>query len=108
MTADITLHTVRCYDITLRPIGFALMERNEMNNLYKIDRSGIRKFVREDRFAVVASQNFLAAFGVYLAEEGWGHDEVLTALQKIDSIMDREDNVQRLEELAQIRLDIKG
>ncbi|MBR3000385.1 MAG: hypothetical protein IKF39_05235, partial [Oscillospiraceae bacterium] len=62
----------------------------------------------ERHFAVVASQNFLAAFGVFLAEEGWGHDEVLRALQAIDGIMDRDDNVQRLEELAQIRLDIKG
>lgn len=69
----------------------------------------IRPYIRERHFAVVASQNFLAAFGVFLAEEeGWGHDEVLTALQKIDGIMDRDDNVARLEELAQIRLDIKG
>lgn len=76
--------------------------------LYKIDRTSVRQFVREKHFAVVASQNFLAAFGVFLAEEGWGHDEVLRALQAIDGIMDRDDNVQRLEELAQIRLDIKG
>ena len=68
----------------------------------------IRPYIRERHFAVVASQNFLAAFGVFLAEEGWGHDEVLRALQAIDGIMDRDDNVQRLEELAQIRLDIKG
>ena len=66
----------------------------------------IRPYIRERHFAVVASQNFLAAFGVFLA--GWGHDEVLRALQAIDGIMDRDDNVQRLEELAQIRLDIKG
>ena len=68
----------------------------------------IRPYIRERHFAVVASQNFLAAFGVFLAEEGCGHDEVLRALQKIDGIMNRDDNVQRLEELAQIRLDIKG
>lgn len=76
--------------------------------LYKIDRTSVRQFVREKHFAEVATQNFLAAFGVFLAEEGRGHDEVLRALQKIDGIMDRDDNVQRLEELAQIRLDIKG
>lgn len=68
----------------------------------------IRPYIRERHFAVVASQNFLAAFGVFLAEEGWRHDEVLRALQAIDGIMDRDDNVKRLEELAQIRLDIKG
>lgn len=79
-----------------------------MKPLYKIDRTSVRKFVREKYFAEVATQNFLAAFGVFLAEEGWNHDEVLLALQKIDGIMDRDDNVQRLEELAQIRLDIKG
>lgn len=38
------------------------------NDLLKIDRSGIRKFVREERYAVTATQNFLSAFGCWLAE----------------------------------------
>ena len=33
------------------------------NDLLKIDRNGIRKYVREDRYAVTAAQNFLSAFG---------------------------------------------
>lgn len=68
----------------------------------------IRPYVREKHLAVVASRNFLAAFGVYLGEIGWSHDEVLGALTAIDGIMDRDDNVERLEELVGIRLDIKG
>lgn len=76
--------------------------------LYKIDNTGIRKFVREKHFAEIATQNFLAAFGVYLAEQGWEHEEVLEALSEIDKIMDRDDNAQRLEEMVGIRLAIRG
>lgn len=80
-----------------------------MKPLYKIDRTGVRQFVRERHFAEIATQNFLAAFGVYLAEVcGWERDEILTAFSDIDGIMNRDDNAQRLEELAQIRLEIKG
>lgn len=68
----------------------------------------LRPYVREKHFAVIAARNFLAAFGVYLAEQGWDHDEVLAALAEIDKIMDRDDNIERLEEVAGIRLDIKG
>lgn len=79
-----------------------------MNNLYKIDRSGIRKFVREDRFAVTATQNFLSAFGCWLAEKhGAEQEDILQALREIDEIMGREDNVRRLEEVAGIRLDAR-
>jgi hypothetical protein len=81
---------------------------NAMNNLYKIDRSGIRKFVREDRFAVTATQNFLSAFGVWLAEyHGAEQDDILQALSEIDAIMGRDDNIKRLEEVAGIRLDAR-
>lgn len=81
---------------------------NAMNNLYKIDRSGIRKFVREDRFAVTATQNFLSAFGVWLAEyHGAEQEDILQALSEIDAIMGRDDNVRRLEEVAGIRLDAR-
>ena len=76
--------------------------------LYKIDNTGVRKFVRERHFAEIATQNFLAAFGVYLAEQGWEHEEVLEALAEIDKIMDRDDNAQRLEEMVGIRLAIRG
>lgn len=77
--------------------------------LYKIDRTSVRRFVRENHFATIATQNFLAAFGVYLAEvQGWGRDEILAAFSDIDGIMNRDDNAQRLEEMAQIRLEIKG
>ncbi len=73
-----------------------------------LQRPLVRPYVRERHMAVVASQNFLAAFGVYLAEEGWEHDQVLDALKKIDGIMDRDDNLERLEELVGIRIDIRG
>ena len=79
-----------------------------MNNLYKIDRSGIRRFVREDRFAVTATQNFLSAFGVWLAEKhGAEQEDILQALSEIDGIMGRDDNIRRLEEIAGIRLDAR-
>ena len=79
-----------------------------MKPLYKIDCYGIRKFVREDRFAVTATQNFLSAFGVWLAEyHGAEQEDILQALSEIDEIMGRDDNLRRLEELAGIRLDAK-
>ena len=79
-----------------------------MNNLYKIDRSGIRKFVREDRFAVTATQNFLSAFGVWLAEyHGAEQGDILQALSEIDAIMGRDDNIRRLEDIAGIKLDAR-
>jgi hypothetical protein len=79
-----------------------------MKDLYKIDRSGIRKFVREDRFAVTATQNFLSAFGCWLAEKhGAEQEDILQALSEIDAIMGREDNIRRLEEVAGIRLDAR-
>ena len=68
----------------------------------------IRPYIREKYLAEVATRNFLAAFGVYLGEQGWNHDEVLAALTAIDGIMDRDDNVERLEQMCGIRLDIKG
>lgn len=71
-------------------------------------RPQIRPYIREKHMAVVATRNFLAAFGVYLAEQGWSHDEVLEALAEIDRIMDRDDNQERLEEIAGIRLEAKG
>lgn len=78
------------------------------NDLLKIDRSGIRRFVREDHFAVTATQNFLSAFGVWLAEyHGAEQEDILQALSEIDAIMGREDNIKRLEEIAGIRLDAK-
>lgn len=79
-----------------------------MTPLYKIDRSGIRKYVREESFAVTATQNFLSAFGVWLAEyHGAEQDDILQALSEIDGIMGREDNIKRLEEIAGIRLDAR-
>lgn len=77
-------------------------------NLLKIDNRGIRRFVREDRFAVTATQNFLSAFGVWLCEvHGAEQADVLEAFDQIDKIMGREDNLKRLEELAGVRLDAK-
>ena len=79
-----------------------------MNSLYKIDRSGIRRYVREESFAVTATQNFLSAFGCWLAEHhGAEQDDILQALKEIDVIMGRDDNVRRLEEIAGIRLDAR-
>ena len=79
-----------------------------MNKLYKIDRSGVRRFVREEAFAVTATQNFLSAFGCWLAEKhGATQDDILQALTEIDEIMGREDNIRRLEEVAGIRLDAR-
>lgn len=79
-----------------------------MNPLLKIDRSGIRKYVREDRYAVTATQNFLSAFGVWLAEyHDATQEDILQALAEIDGIMGRDDNVQRLEKMIGIRLDAR-
>lgn len=79
-----------------------------MKPLLKIDNHGIRKFVREDRFAVTATQNFLSAFGVWLAEyHSAEQEDILQALSEIDAIMGRDDNIRRLEEIAGIRLDAK-
>lgn len=79
-----------------------------MTPLYKIDRSGIRKFVREDAFAVTATQNFLSAFGCWLAEyHDATQEDILQALSEIDGIMGRDDNIRRLEEVAGIRLDAR-
>lgn len=69
----------------------------------------LRPYRKDKHMATVATQNFLAAFGVYLAEEqGWDQERILDAFSKIDKIMDRDDNGERLEELAGIRLMIKG
>ena len=77
-------------------------------DLLRIDRSGIRKFVRTDAYAVTATQNFLSAFGVWLAEyHGATQEDILQALAEIDGIMGRDDNLQRLEELAGVWLDAK-
>ena len=78
-------------------------------DLFKIDPThGIRKFVRTDAYAVTATQNFLSAFGVWLAEyHGATQEDILQALAEIDGIMGRDDNLQRLEELVGIRLDAK-
>lgn len=78
-----------------------------MRAIYR-NGTGVRRYIRKNRFAEVATQNFLTAFGVYLAESGWGREEILKAFSEIDSIMDRNDNAIRLEELAQIRLEIRG
>lgn len=78
------------------------------NDLLKIDRSGIRKYVREDRYAVTAVQNFLSAFGVWLAEQhGAEQEDILQAFGEMSEMMERDDNVQRLEEIAGIRLDAR-
>ena len=79
-----------------------------MKPLPKIDRNGIRKFVREDRYAVTAAQNFLSAFGVWLAEvHGAEQADILQAFEQMNEMMARDDNVQRLEEIAGIRLDAR-
>lgn len=79
-----------------------------MNSLLKIDRNGIRKFVREDRYAVTAAQNFLSAFGVWLAEQhGAEQSDIIEAFEQMNEYMGRDDNIQRLEEIAGIRLDAK-
>ena len=78
------------------------------NDLLKIDRNGIRRFVREDRYAVTAAQNFLSAFGVWLAERhGAEQDDIIEAFSEMNEMMERDDNVQRLEEIAGIRLDAR-
>lgn len=78
------------------------------NDLLRIDRSGIRKFVREERYAVTATQNFLSAFGVWLAEvHGAEQEDILQAFSEMNEMMARDDNVQRLEEIAGIRLDAR-
>ena len=82
--------------------------KGTMNSLLKIDRNGIRKFVREDRYAVTAAQNFLSAFGVWLAEvHGAEQEDILQAFGEMNEMMARDDNVQRLEEIAGIRLDAR-
>lgn len=79
-----------------------------MRDLLKIDRNGIRKYVREDRYAVTATQNFLSAFGVWLAEVHQAEQEdILQAFAELEAIMGRDDNTQKLEELAGIRLDAR-
>lgn len=79
-----------------------------MNPLLKIDRSGIRRYIREDRYAVTAAQNFLSAFGVWLAEvHGAEQEDILQAFSEMNEMMARDDNVQRLEEIAGIRLDAR-
>jgi hypothetical protein len=78
------------------------------NELLRIDRNGIRKFVRTDAYAVTATQNFLSAFGCWLAEyHNATQEDILQALAEIDGIMGRDDNLQRLEELVGIRLDAR-
>ena len=55
------------------------------NDLLKIDRNGIRKYVREDRYAVTAAQNFLSAFGVWLAEiHGAEQEDIIEAFEKLN------------------------
>lgn len=78
-------------------------------DLFKIDPAhGIRKYVREERYAVTATQNFLSAFGCWLAEyHDATQEDILQALAEIDGIMGRDDNVQRLEKLVGIRLDAR-
>ena len=82
--------------------------KGTMNPLLKIDRNGIRKFVREDRYAVTAAQNFLSAFGVWLAEvHGAEQEDILQAFEQMNEYMGRDNNIQRLEEIAGIRLDAR-
>ena len=78
-------------------------------DLFKIDPThGIRKYVREDRYAVTAAQNFLSAFGVWLAEvHGAEQEDIIEAFEQMNEMMARDDNVQRLEEIAGIRLDAR-
>jgi len=68
----------------------------------------IKPYTKERKFAEIASQNFLAAFGVYLAEKGWSTDDVYDALLSIDGIMSRDNNTENLEKLTGIRLNIRG
>lgn len=78
------------------------------NGLLKIDRNGIRKYVREDRYAETAAQNFLSAFGVWLAEiHGAEQEDILQAFTEMNEMMERDDNIARLEEIAGIRLDAR-
>ena len=79
-----------------------------MKSLYKIDRNGIKRFVRENQFAKIATNNFLAALGIYLYEEGKTQEEIAEAFSKMDSIIGRDDNLAKLEELVGIRLTIEG
>ena len=78
-------------------------------DLFKVDPThGIRKYVREDRYAVTAAQNFLSAFGVWLAEvHGAEQEDILQAFGEMNEMMERDDNIQRLEEIAGIRLDAR-
>jgi len=79
-----------------------------MNPLLKIDRSGIRRYIREDRYAVTAAQNFLSAFGVWLAEvHGAEQEDIIEAFSQMNEMMERDDNIARLEEIAGIRLDAR-
>ena len=73
-----------------------------------MSRPIIKPYTKERRFAEIASQNFLAAFGVYLAEKGWSTDDVYEALRAIDGIMCRDDNAENLEKLTGIRLNVRG
>lgn len=83
-------------------------KEQHMNPLLKIDRSGIRKYVREDRYAVTAAQNFLSAFGVWLAERhGAEQEDIIEAFEQMNEMMARDDNIQRLEEIAGIRLEAR-
>lgn len=78
------------------------------NDLLKIDHNGIRKFVREDRYAVTAAQNFLSAFGVWLAERhGAEQEDIIEAFEQMNEMMERDDNIERLEEIVGIRLDAR-
>ena len=82
--------------------------KGTMNSLLKIDRYGIRKYVREDRYAVTDAQNFLSAFGVWLAEiHGAEQEDIIEAFEQMNEMMARDDNVQRLEAIAGIRLDAR-
>lgn len=79
-----------------------------MKPLLKIDRNGIRRFVREDRYAVTAAQNFLSAFGVWLAEvHGAEQEDIIEAFEQMNEMMERDDNIARLEEIAGIRLEAR-
>ena len=83
-------------------------KEQHMKPLLKIDNHGIRKYVREDRYAVTAAQNFLSAFGVWLAEvHGAEQEDIIEAFEQMNEMMARDDNVQRLEEIAGIRLDAR-
>lgn len=74
-------------------------------NLYR----GGKKFIREENFAKIATNNFLAAFGVYLHDQlHFDRDQIIEAYVVIDQLMAQDDNNYRLEKEVGIRLNTEG